>query len=1275
MPEQDGLRFLFDIQDKITAKLAKIEAKAKASAAKIDSAFTKASKAQEANASKVVHTENLRGIAVASASAKATAARTKETTQGKILAQRLASAQANEARKAENFRIAAAKRTAVGIAKSERAIANAKLKTNRTFKAFSTATFAGMVSAAGAIALARKAWTTFTGIIKSSFSLWGEQEQSVVAMTTALKAQGTYTPALAKQYQDLASELQGLSTDGDETLLKMQALLVQVGDVGPEKMKGALTAAQDLAVGLDTDLKTAALLVGKAFAGDTSTLRRYGIMLDQTELKQRGVAVVLEAIQDKFGGQAAAKAKTFAGTIEQLGNSWGDLKEKIGEWLTQSSGLLTPMLGKINDAVAWLNTNFDSLKPILAGLATLIGVTLVGALAAAGVAIWAMVPAIAAMTGGLSLIIPIIAIVAAALVGAWVKWGDVIKDFLREIWAKMLNKIGAGLKTLSKFVGVFHKGWAKAMKEAGEGLEETSAGIKANAAAAAAAAKAAKKEAAAQVSRDNAEAKAAVAREKAAKKAEAAEKKSKVAADKSAAAVNALTDSWTGATIKSGEFLRAYKKLSPEQKKNDRIMDQVLDKYSGMRKVLGPFNAELEAQWKATERLNPELAAQRKETEKLEKAAKELAEKALRKLNKEQEQLKKVSEELNERLATQRRRLLNLPTEDAIRDFGELTRTWEGLNDEVKQDGVLKRYGEELKNAAKAGHKLDAAQLEIVESMQESAKATSRFDLALAGIAGKMGGATGQALNLVIAMREHNKTQDAAAAAGEKTESKFSEMETGAAKVAFAFTAIGEAIGGTAGKVLTELGNIASAFATGGYIGAIIAGTAALIKVFSNWGGADAAEMAGRETAHSFRQGVIAGLSEEQMAEVQDSWDQGWDSSVIIAVRDALVESGMEYDAARVAAGRWYDALWEAEKEGPEAVERVTGQIQTILDAGEKAYAAAAASAQKRRDSEMAALTKHQTEVLNLIEAEQTAALDALAAEQEARLSELKAAQQRELDALASARNAQLSVVEASIQRKLEDERIKAQLKIDIRKAGGDQEAIDAANARAAAATENLLERDELNELMAEAEDRIRARYQDELDTIAAHWDEKDTLVKERQAADLTEMETYHATARQAEEQFWAEGLAEWTAHFDQKIADMKEAHANEIGETITFVETINETTLQLRDRTITITTVHAEEHSIPLAERDLDARQHGGPVSAGRPYRVGEGGPEMFVPSQSGRIEPHGSSGGGVDSKAIGRAVAEALEGTEIKVDGRKLGRLTVRHQPLAIAELGGRR
>ena len=77
-------------------------------------------------------------------------------------------------------------------------------------------------------------------------------------------------------------------------------------------------------------------------------------------------------------------------------------------------------------------------------IATLIGGALVTALYAGTVALWAMLPPMTALTGGINLIIPLIAIVAAAGVGAWVKWGDAIKDFMRSVWSKMLDKIGRG---------------------------------------------------------------------------------------------------------------------------------------------------------------------------------------------------------------------------------------------------------------------------------------------------------------------------------------------------------------------------------------------------------------------------------------------------------------------------------------------------------------------------------------------------------------------------------------------------------------------------------------------------------------------------------------------------------------------------------------------------------------------------------------------------------------------------------------------------------------
>ena len=88
------------------------------------------------------------------------------------------------------------------------------------------------------------------------------------------------------------------------------------------------------------------------------------------------------------------------------------------------------------------------------------------------------------------------------------------------------------------------------------------------------------------------------------------------------------------------------------------------------------------------------------------------------------------------------------------------------------------------------------------------------------------------------------------------------------------------------------------------------------------------------------------------------------------------------------------------------------------------------------------------------------------------------------------------------------------------------------------------------------------------------------------------------------------------------------------------------------------------------------DGYQHGGPVQAGKPILVGEAGPELFIPSQGGRIDPNVSSaGGGANAKELAKAVSEALQNTRIEVDGRQLGRLTLRHQPIAVAELGGRR
>ncbi len=51
---------------------------------------------------------------------------------------------------------------------------------------------------------------------------------------------------------------------------------------------------------------------------------------------------------------------------------------------------------------------------------------------------------------------------------------------------------------------------------------------------------------------------------------------------------------------------------------------------------------------------------------------------------------------------------------------------------------------------------------------------------------------------------------------------------------------------------------------------------------------------------------------------------------------------------------------------------------------------------------------------------------------------------------------------------------------------------------------------------------------------------------------------------------------------------------------------------------------------NIGMAALGLPGRATGGPVSPGRAYRVGENGPELFVPGTAGRVVASGATGGG---------------------------------------------
>jgi len=212
------------------------------------------------------------------------------------------------------------------------------------FNGLSTSLKVGFVAAA---ALAFTAVKKLVGALGDAITAATVQEDAIKKLDTALKSLGPTSVTVSKNLQAQASALQKVTTAGDETIIKGQALLASFTK-SESQIKAATVAALDLAAATGVDLNAAFLLMGKAAAGETSTLSRYGIILDEGLTKSEKFAAAIEKIGEQFGGQASAQAETFSGRISQIGNAYGDLTEKVGAAFTENEKI-TESLTRVRD--------------------------------------------------------------------------------------------------------------------------------------------------------------------------------------------------------------------------------------------------------------------------------------------------------------------------------------------------------------------------------------------------------------------------------------------------------------------------------------------------------------------------------------------------------------------------------------------------------------------------------------------------------------------------------------------------------------------------------------------------------------------------------------------------------------------------------------------------------------------------------------------------------------------------------------------------------------
>lgn len=208
-----------------------------------------------------------------------------------------------------------------------------------------------------ALGLVKGAVSTVSAVVSDLSNAYRKQAQAETQLETAARNNPYLNEANVATLKSFASELQSISTVGDEELLPMMAQLAANGRTQKEIMD-ITRAAVDLSASGTMDLNSAVSALNATYNGMAGTLgRQNGAIKNLTEEQlKNGEAVKI--ISEQYKGMAKKVADT-TGSAQQLANTWGDFKEHIGSGIEKA---LTPVRKTITGLIQDVNNAIDDLK-------------------------------------------------------------------------------------------------------------------------------------------------------------------------------------------------------------------------------------------------------------------------------------------------------------------------------------------------------------------------------------------------------------------------------------------------------------------------------------------------------------------------------------------------------------------------------------------------------------------------------------------------------------------------------------------------------------------------------------------------------------------------------------------------------------------------------------------------------------------------------------------------------------------------------------------------
>lgn len=231
----------------------------------------------------------------------------------------------------------------------------------------------GLTVAAGAF---MGAWAAFQSgrralsFFTDSVDMLAREQALIAQLSLALKNHGIVNQAVVKDLSAFAQAMQEKTDFEKEDFLAMEKLFASFG-MGAEEIKKTTVVASDFAVAIaraeggTANLNTAALLLTKAFQGETSTLTRYGIKIEEGLPPAERYAAVMKQMA-QFTGQSSAALKEYSGEQNQVHKNFDDLRKMIGELLMPT---MRALYQESNSVIKSMQSYVGSLKTVFSWLA------------------------------------------------------------------------------------------------------------------------------------------------------------------------------------------------------------------------------------------------------------------------------------------------------------------------------------------------------------------------------------------------------------------------------------------------------------------------------------------------------------------------------------------------------------------------------------------------------------------------------------------------------------------------------------------------------------------------------------------------------------------------------------------------------------------------------------------------------------------------------------------------------------------------------------------